>query len=86
VTLEGYSVQARTVEITASKPVTELDLVLHRSVVEKAVLEVLSSPPGAEVTVDGQPSGVTALRGSRSRPARAAWRSPRRVTFPSDVT
>ncbi|MGE5126565.1 MAG: TonB family protein, partial [Betaproteobacteria bacterium] len=68
----GYEAQARRVSLSAAAPLAELRAKLVRSAPTTGTAEIVSSPAGAEVTIDGKPLGrtplarVTLAAGSRS--------------------
>ena len=66
----GYEPERRRVELSAESPTAELRLAPRpRPAATTGTADVLSSPAGAAVVVDGQPAGQTPLRGSSFRPA-----------------
>jgi len=61
---EGFVPQARTVEITATKPISELKVHLEAEVVARtASADIVSTPAGATVLVDGREVGRTPVKG-----------------------
>ncbi len=68
----GYEAQARRVSLSAAAPLVELKAKLVRSAPTTGTAEIVSSPAGAAVTIDGKPLGrtplarVTLAAGSRS--------------------
>ena len=70
IALNGYETQARTVDLTAAKPKSDLDLTLERSAPQAttALVDITSTPTGAAVSVDGVAVGTTPLRGVELTP------------------
>ena len=62
---QGYEPQRRRVELDAGAPSAELRLKLARRAAAPAagIADFLSTPPGAWISVDGKPVGVTPLSG-----------------------
>jgi serine/threonine-protein kinase len=68
---KGYDSQSRDVSLSAAAPSAEWKAVLARPApVAPATADILSSPPGASVSVDGRPAGKTPLAGVRLKPGR----------------
>jgi len=71
---KGYDSQSRDVSLSAASPTAEWKVVLARPApaapVAPATADILSSPPGASVSVDGRPAGKTPLAGLRLKPGR----------------
>ena len=63
--LAGYDGQLRSIEISAAKPLSELEVELKRpaTVAQKGTANIQSNPAGATVVVDGKTVGQTPLRG-----------------------
>jgi TonB family protein len=59
----GYEAEKRRVELSAGAPSAELRLALRRAAVTTGIADILSTPAGAAVRVDGKPAGTTPLRG-----------------------
>jgi serine/threonine-protein kinase len=57
----GYEAQTRRVSLSAAAPVAEVRARLARSAPTTGTAEIVSSPAGASVTVDGKPVGHTPL-------------------------
>jgi serine/threonine-protein kinase len=61
---QGYEPQRRSVELDAEAPSAELRITLvRRAAPAVGTADILSTPPGAWVKVDGKPVGVTPLQG-----------------------
>ena len=71
---KGYESQSREVSLSAASPSAEWQVALARppraAPVAPATADILSSPPGASVSVDGRPAGNTPLAGLRLKPGR----------------
>ena len=71
---KGYESQSRDVSLSAASPSAEWQVALARPApaapVAPATADILSSPPGASVSVDGRPAGKTPLDGLRLKPGR----------------
>jgi TonB family protein len=61
VELRGHTPVTQTVALTEEAPATALTLKLERAAPAMGVAEVLSTPPGAQVKIDGVPVGQTPL-------------------------
>jgi serine/threonine-protein kinase len=59
--LRGYEAKAETVTIVDSAPAVELKLALTRLAPATGSVEIVSQPPGAEVSIDGNRVGLTPL-------------------------
>ncbi len=66
--LRGYDAQTETATITAEAPHAEVRLTLSRQAPTIGVAEIVSTPAGATVTVDGKASGVTPVADLRLHP------------------
>jgi serine/threonine-protein kinase len=64
----GFDPQVRTVELSAEAPDAEVTVSLTRAAPTTGVADVVSTPAGAAVSVDGKPSGRTPLAGLVLRP------------------
>jgi TonB family protein len=68
---KGYDSQSRGVSLSAASPSAEWKVALARPApAAPATADILSSPPGASVSVDGRPAGKTPLAGFRLKPGR----------------
>jgi TonB family protein len=66
---KGYDAQTRTVSLDTSSPLVEVRVALLRpSAPATGAADILSTPPGAAVSVDGRPVGHTPLSGVRLKP------------------
>jgi TonB family protein len=71
VELKGYEAQARDVSLHAGSAAAQVDLVLARpAAAPSGAADVVSTPAGATVTVDGRAVGRTPLTGLKLRPGR----------------
>jgi TonB family protein len=61
VELKGYAPFTQTVVLTQENPASPLKVTLERSAPAMGVAEILSTPAGAQVKVDGAPAGQTPL-------------------------
>jgi len=59
--LKGYETRTRSVELTAENPKGELKVVLPKTAPAQGIADVLSTPFGASVTIDGKKVGQTPL-------------------------
>ncbi|HXY40917.1 MAG TPA: protein kinase, partial [Vicinamibacteria bacterium] len=59
----GYEVQSQRVPVSAERPSAELKFKLTRAAPQMGAADIVSSPPGAAVTIDGRPAGRTPLSG-----------------------
>jgi len=67
----GYEAQAREVSLSAGAVAGELRFVLARPPAPaQGAADVVSTPPGASVSVDGRPVGTTPLTGLKLRPGK----------------
>jgi TonB family protein len=67
----GYETQSREVSLSAGAAAGELRFVLARPAVPaQGGADVVSTPPGASVSVDGRPVGTTPLRGLKLKPGK----------------
>jgi TonB family protein len=66
--LKGYETKTQVEELTAEAAAREVKLTLARSSPTMAVADILSSPFGAAVSVDGKPAGATPITEFRLRP------------------
>jgi serine/threonine-protein kinase len=67
----GYEAQAREVSLSAGAAAGELRFVLARPAAPvQGGADVVSTPPGASVSVDGRPVGTTPLTGLKLRPGK----------------
>jgi TonB family protein len=68
---KGFAAQARTVTLDAASPAAEVRLSLARSAAPATgSADVVSTPSGAAVTVDGLPVGRTPLSGLKLKPGK----------------
>jgi TonB family protein len=68
---KGYETQVRDVSLSAEAAAGELRFVLARPAAPaQGEADVVSTPAGASVSVDGRPVGTTPLRGIKLRPGR----------------
>ncbi len=67
---KGYDPQSRDVTLSVDSPNAGVRVVLARSAVADATADVLSTPPGAAVSLDGRPAGQTPLSGLKLKPGR----------------
>jgi TonB family protein len=67
---KGYDPQSRDVTLSVGSPNAEVRVALARSVVADATADILSTPPGASVSLDGRPAGQTPLSGLKLKPGR----------------
>jgi TonB family protein len=65
IALVGYETQARTIELTAARPKSDLDIALERVVPlpKTALADITSTPTGVDVVLDGVTLGATPLSG-----------------------
>jgi serine/threonine-protein kinase len=71
VDLRGYEPQSRDVTVDAASPAALLRLTLARPAAPvHGTADVVSTPAGAAVSVDGRPAGVTPLAGLKLKPGR----------------
>jgi serine/threonine-protein kinase len=71
VELKGYEAQARDVSLHAGSPLAEVKVALARpAAAPTGAADVVSTPAGATVTVDGRAVGRTPLAGLKLRPGR----------------
>jgi TonB family protein len=65
IALAGYETLARTIELTAARPKSDLDIALERVVPlpKMALADITSTPTGVDVVLDGATLGATPLRG-----------------------
>jgi len=66
--LKGYEARTQTVAITTEAPRAEVSLALARAAAVTGTADILSTPFGAAVTVDGSKVGLTPLSEFRIRP------------------
>ncbi len=66
--LRGYEPQARTAVLTAEAPSAELKVSLARAAPTTGTADILSTPAGATVSVDGRPAGRTPLSAVALKP------------------
>jgi TonB family protein len=66
--LKGYDTQVRTAALSAEAPAAELRVSLARSAPATGTADIVSTPPGASVAIDGKPSGRTPLSAVPLRP------------------
>jgi TonB family protein len=68
---KGYDPQSRTVSVSAGSPSADVKVTLVRpAALPPGTADILSTPPGASVTVDGRLAGETPLSGLRLKPGR----------------
>lgn len=66
---KGYEAQARSVSLDAGSPSAEVRVVLARPAAPASgAADILSTPSGAAVSVDGRPVGTTPLSGLKLKP------------------
>jgi TonB family protein len=65
---KGYESQSRGVTLSEVGAAGELRFVLARVATPQGEAEILSTPPGASVSVDGRPVGTTPISGLKLRP------------------
>jgi TonB family protein len=71
VELKGYEAQAREVSLSEGSPAAEVKVALARpAAAATGAADVVSTPAGATVTVDGRAVGRTPLAGLKLRPGR----------------
>jgi TonB family protein len=71
VDLRGYEPQSRDVTLEPASPAAELRLTLARPAAPTSgAADILSTPAGASVSLDGQPAGVTPLAGLKLKPGK----------------
>jgi TonB family protein len=63
VELAGHDAQVQPFTLSAESARADLKFTLGRSAPGQGTVDVVSSPPGASVTIDGQPAGTTPLSG-----------------------
>ncbi len=68
VELKGYESQTETLSLTEEAPRGEIKLTLAKAAPTTGLADILSSPIGATVTVDGAKLGLTPLTGVRMKP------------------
>jgi TonB family protein len=68
VELKGYEPQVRTAVLSAEAPSTDLKVSLARATPTTGTADILSSPAGATVTVDGKAAGRTPLSAVALKP------------------
>jgi TonB family protein len=73
VDLRGYDPQVRAAVLSAEAPTAELKVSLERATPTTGTADIVSTPAGAAVSVDGKPAGRTPLSGVALKPG------PRRV-------
>ena len=76
--LRGYDPRAQSVEVTEEAPQAELKVALTRAAPADGMADILSTPFGAAVSVDGARLGVTPLTDLKLKPG------PRRVEMTRD--
>jgi hypothetical protein len=76
--LRGYDSRAQSVEVTEEAPHAEVRVALTRAAPADGMADILSTPIGAAVSVDGARLGVTPLTELRLKPG------PRRVEMTRD--
>jgi TonB family protein len=67
---KGYEAQQRGVTLAEGAAAGELRVVLNRVAAPQGQTDVVSTPSGASVSVDGRPVGTTPLTGLRLRPGK----------------
>ena len=68
---KGYEAQTRRVSLDAGTPSAEVRVALARPAAPASgTADVLSTPPGASVRVDGRPAGVTPLSALKLKPGK----------------
>jgi serine/threonine-protein kinase len=66
--LTGYDAQAQDVSLTADSPAAQLRVNLVAAAPATGAADILSTPAGAAVSVDGQAAGTTPLSGLKLKP------------------
>jgi TonB family protein len=68
---KGYDPQSRQVALSAGLPSADVRVALARpAATEPATADIVSTPSGAQVSLDGRPAGATPLSGVRLKPGR----------------
>jgi TonB family protein len=66
--LKGYETRSQSVALTADAPQSEVKVTLARPTASVGIVDILSTPLGAEVLIDGARAGETPLTDFRVKP------------------